>query len=104
MVEEIVEAKDQKGRPSMRLFIVLSVMGLACALAGCASPEEVAAADCRALGLSPGTEAYVSCVMQDRYGARTPIPLNGVTPQVSLPPMPQAGSAGRAVLSAIPGL
>ena len=81
----------------MRPTAVLSIIGWAVALAGCASPEEVAAADCRSLGFTPGTEAYVSCVMGDSHGARA-IPLNGVTPQASLPPVPQAGSAGQALV------
>jgi hypothetical protein len=47
----------------MRLQVVLSLVALG--LAACVSAEQVAATDCRSYGLTPGTEAYVSCVMQD---------------------------------------
>ena len=94
--------KDQRQQNErevrMHPLPVLSLIGWAVALAGCASPEEIAAADCRSLGFTPGTEAYVSCVMGGTRGARAPIPLNGVTPQASMPPVPQAGSAGQALL------
>lgn len=46
------------------LHPILSLVGFV-SLAACASPEQVATADCRSYGLTPGTEAYVSCAMQD---------------------------------------
>ena len=81
----------------IRLYAILSLVGLI----GCASPEEIASADCRSYGLTPGTEAYVSCVMQDVRGPSSTIGnYPGVfEPQVSMPPVPQAGAAGQQLLS-----
>jgi hypothetical protein len=89
----------------MRLDAILKLCGLI-GLVGCASPQEIAAADCRSYGLTPGTEAYVSCVMQDSRGSRGAASklFNGIAPQTSGPPIPQVGSAGQSMLPPIGGL